>query len=212
MTSIHQSDLRRSLRERLLSLNYHAFTWVMVHLLERLGYAEIRPVGRNNRGGYDLEAKLPFALGERKVIIQVKQYGEQMVFRRTVDELRGACLRTGASEGVILSTGPIAPSLSRKGSNSLVHQAVPGIAPIQLVDGDELLDLLMLHGIGIIRDDFSDPWLDETYFAGLERLHAGKGREGNEAAGGRQPHFLLTVGVQQLSGKHRKGRVTRMVL
>ena len=223
-SSTRENEIRTELRDRLLALNYNAFTWVMIHLLERLGYADLRPAGRtgffgrNNGGGYDLEAKLPFALGERTVIVQVKQYGQQMVFRRAVDALRGACLRTGADEALILTLGPIAPSLRPNESHNGTTLAAPGIAPVQLVDGGELLDLLVLHAIGILRDDFGDPWLDCAYFTGLERLHEGKGPADGETTGGRQPHFVLTVGVEQLGrkratpGQVTPERVTRVIV
>lgn len=213
----------------MLSLNYHAFTWVMVHLLERLGYADVRPIGRtgffgrNSHGGHDIEAKLPFALGERRVIVRVKQYDQQMVFRRAVDELRGACLRVGASEGILLTTGPIAPSLDRNGGARMGVNPAPAIAPVTLVDGEELLDLMVAQGIGVrhVRAAFSgDNLLRETdadYFQEMERAHPGSTVPSGAEAKPRptQNRFLLTVEVQPLR-KHGRDKadtqITRLLV
>ena len=156
--------LADQLRQRLLALSYPAFARCLCLLLEALGYEEVRPAGRQewkgfNRpggGGYDLEAVLPGGLAPRYAIAQIKQFDGLNVHQRTVDELRGACLRYGAAEGVLVTTSAF--------SNVVVKHAAQDasgtpVAPVRLIDGKELLVLMIRHRLGI-----------------RERLHGGTGR------------------------------------
>ena len=91
--------IRHRLRRRLLALSYHAFARCLCLLLARLGYEDARPAGRtrwkghNREGGYDIEAWLPVGITRRRVVVQAKQFDARPVFQRSVDELRGTCLR-----------------------------------------------------------------------------------------------------------------------
>ena len=100
------------LRSRLLALDFPAFARCVCHLMDALGYEDAHLAGRRewkgyNRpggGGYDLEATLPGGMAPRRVIAQIKQYDTLAVHQRSVDELRGACLRAGAAEGLLVTT------------------------------------------------------------------------------------------------------------
>jgi len=59
-----------------------------------------------------------------------------------LDMLRGSLHRFGAVKGTIISLGGFA-----KGAQSAAFE--PGAAPITLIDGEKLLDLLIENGIGV---------------------------------------------------------------
>ncbi len=149
------APLAERLRRRLLALDYPAFARCVCALLEALGYEEARPAGRQewkgyNRaggGGYDLEASLPGGLAPRRVVAQIKQYDALAVHQRSVDELRGACLRAGATEALLVTTSAFSDVVRR-------HAASPDpigtlVAPVRLIDGEELLALLIRHRLGV---------------------------------------------------------------
>ena len=143
------------LRRRLHALSYPDFARCMCALLETLGYQDARPAGRSawkgyNRpggGGYDIEASLSGGLAPRRVIAQIKQFDGLNVHQRSVDELRGACLRAQASEALLVTTSAFS-DVVRKQATSL-ESATGLIAPVRLIDGEELLALLIRRRVGV---------------------------------------------------------------
>jgi len=143
------------LRRRLLALDYPAFARCACVLLEALGYEDARPAGRRewkgyNRpggGGYDLEAVLPGGLAPRRAVAQIKQFDRLAVHQRSVDELRGACLRAGAAEALLVTTSAFSDVVRKQAA--LPDRAGALVAPVRLIDGQELLGLLIRHRLGV---------------------------------------------------------------
>ena len=180
---IEGAALRIALRDRLLTLPFSGFARVMGTLLEKMGYSDIAFTsrkdfrGRNGKdgaaGGYDLLATMRTAVVAdktsfsclRRVLVQVKQFdSHKTVYQRSVDELRGACLRAGAAEGMILTTGAVSKRLERS------RLASAPFAPVRLVDGEELLDLLVTHRLGVWSEDGGKQYgVDTDYFENLFR-------------------------------------------
>lgn len=171
---IPTEPVRLQLRRRLLALNYHAFAQCICHLLGKLGYEDVRLTGRtewkgrNHAGGYDIEALLPAGIGRRRVIVQAKQYDTLPVFQRSVDEVRGTCLRAGASEAVLITTSAFSSAVRQKADDQSDQ-----IAPVRLVGGETLLDLLVLHRIGVREAGMRRVTLDEVYFESLSHACTG---------------------------------------
>ena len=147
------------LRQRLLALEYPAFARCLCVLLEDLGYEEARPAGRQewkgyNRpggGGYDLEAVLPGGLAPRLAVAQIKQFDGLNVHQRSVDELRGACLRRGAAEAVLITTSAFSQVVLERAAELGASGTL--VAPVRLIDGKELLGLLIRHRLGVREID-----------------------------------------------------------
>jgi restriction system protein len=96
-------------------------------------------------------------------VIQVKRQ-QGNVQRPVLDMLRGSLHRFGAVKGTIISLGGFA-----KGAQNAAFE--PGAAPITLIDGEKLLDLLIETGIGVrtkavelleLDDDAFSPVADST--------------------------------------------------
>lgn len=156
----NRTPLADRLRQRLLALDYPAFARYACALLEALGYEDPRPAGRKewkgyNRpggGGYDLEASLPGGLAPRRVVAQIKQYDVLAVHQRSVDELRGACLRAGATEALLVTTSTFSVVVRRHAASPDTTGAFSTgalVAPVRLIDGGELLHLLIRHRLGV---------------------------------------------------------------
>ena len=155
------------LLERLQELPFDAFTQLIAMLLEKLGYQDIQPAGRtdwkgrNREGGVDLTATYSSATGKRSVAFQLKQFHPSLrIFQRTVDELRGVCLRQGVAEGMLITTSSFSTTIT--GTHS-------PIAPLYLMGGEELALLLRQYHIGTTRGGK----LDEALFKRLERESQG---------------------------------------
>src|SRR5579859_4807508 len=159
--------LREQVQARLLSLSFHAFEQCVRQVLLAAGYGEVRLLGRTERrqytrhGGLDMVAVARAGVTSTRIALQVKQY-ERPVSRRFVDELRGAMLRTGATHGVIATTSTF-PDAARRAA-----YGDPNL-PVRLVDGEELLDLMLRHAVGVRAQGTPQehPEIDEAYFDGL---------------------------------------------
>ena len=132
----------------LLALPFPAFALLVAQLLKRLGYQEVSlrgttaRRGRNRYGGLDIEAFLHVGLTKSRVICQLRQYDREPVSRLNIDVLRGAMLRTGAIQGLLVTTSTFAPAAIE------AAQAAQHLAPVRLIAGEELAQLVQSHGLG----------------------------------------------------------------
>lgn len=130
----------------LTALPFADFARLLARLLGEMGYEDVRLMGathgrgRNHHGGLDLQASLAGGLSRSLVIAQVKQYREP-VPRTYVDELRGTMLRLGAQQGLLFTTSTFAPAALE------AVQAAQHSAPVRLINGEQLVDLLLVHGL-----------------------------------------------------------------
>jgi restriction endonuclease Mrr len=169
-----------SLRSRLATLPFSVFTAFVGEVLTAAGYENVqargrtRFLGKNQSGGIDLTATLSSHLGIRTVIAQLKQLGPDVaVAQRYVDELRGVCLRTGAAEALLITTGVFA-NRARENAARTAHSPV---APVRLLDGELLVRLAVQHGIGVTTKMIGGSGtatVDAAYFAALEERFTGK--------------------------------------
>jgi len=141
------TKLKQDLLNQLLRLNYPAFAHLMQALLERSGYSRVQvtgrlqPRGRIMHGGVDLTAYTQTDLETILTVAQLKQY-RQLVGRRFVDELRGSMLRLSAGQGLLITTSRFSAAVRKLAAGTEV-------APVRLIDGQELAELLIEHRIGI---------------------------------------------------------------
>ncbi len=174
--------LSAQVREELIALPYVAFLLVIAQLLERQGYGEVCLlgrkgfVGRNRGGGWDLEATAPghqaLMPGKERTccIIQVKQFDDLAVQQRTVDELRGCILRAGAGLGLLITTSRFSPVAQEAAQAS-------SLAPVVLLDGKELVSLLIQQRLGV-RQKPSGKWAtDPEFFRSIREVEPGNAQE-----------------------------------
>ena len=76
-------------------------------------------------------------------MLQVKRH-RGTIHRPVLDQLRGSLHRFNAVRGTIISTGRFS-----KGVEEAAFER--GAAPITLIDGEKLLDLLIENGIGVSK-------------------------------------------------------------
>lgn len=195
MTTASHS-LQRAFLGRVSRLDISAFQRLAALLLARAGYREVAVVPRSLALGYDLRAIDPSAGVPRRALVRLKQYGAaEPVARRHVDELRGACVRKGVPEGVLVTTGRFARNVDRA-----TYLATP-VCPVRLIDGAELFRLCCAHRVGVWeepgahRDAETRYGIDESYFRHLERT--GPARRRASKAG---VTFRVEVSVPGVTG------------
>jgi hypothetical protein len=162
------SRLHAELRERLLALPYRAFLQTVIHLLGAQGYGRVVPAGRsgfkgrNRAGGWDLEAQDRIDGETFRCIVQAKQIGARAIYQRQVDELRGAALRAGADEALLVTLSTFSPPAR------LAVLAGAWLSPVRLVDGQGLVEQMVEHQVGIRLD--GRQWaVNRLYFESLEK-------------------------------------------
>lgn len=147
-------DHRTGLMNTLLELPPGGFERLCQRLLRESGFEKVQITGKSGDGGLDGIGILqvnPFV--SFKVLFQCKRYSGS-VNASQVRDFRGAMMGR-ADKGIILTTGSFTPD-ARKES---VRDGVP---PIELVDGEKLLDMFEVLELGLKPKKAYD--IDLTFF------------------------------------------------
>lgn len=192
--------LTAQLLQRVRQLSFPAYCHLIRLLLYRSGYSSVQlvePMARHFQLNPDNLAPPNLRSGPRPLysgllavshtdlssaltLVRIKQAKGVGVSRRFVDQLRGAMLRLGAEQGVLIATG----RFSRFARTVATQVPLP---PIRLIDGEGLCAMLRERRIGLcqVPDNSEEKrqrgrprkdsrramrWtVDEPFFAALER-------------------------------------------
>jgi hypothetical protein len=147
----HQTKVREQMLDYLKSMPPAGFETLIRVLLEALGYEEAAVTGKTGDGGVDVVAVLRLhGMTSVPTVIQAKRWARP-VAGDVVRQLRGA-LRVD-EHGVVITT-------SRFTKDAIAEASASGKAPIGLVDGPKLVDLLLEQGIGVEKRAMSTWRLD----------------------------------------------------
>ncbi len=149
-----------ALKQRLMQLNPYAFEHFVKDLLEAMDYENVEVTRQSGDKGIDVVANYQFGITEIKEVVQVKRT-ETTIGRGTIDALRGALPYHQAIRGTIITLGPFARGVE----DAAIY---PGAAPITLIDGDRLLELVVKHQVGIKRIPVDLIGIDEAFFSERE--------------------------------------------
>jgi restriction system protein len=148
-----QRDL---LRDRLENMDPFAFERLICDLLTEMGYDDVEVTQPTNDKGVDVRAVAQFGITTINEVIQVKRHRAN-VQRPVLDMLRGSLHRFKAQKGTIITTGDYG-----KGAKDAAFEM--GAAPITLINGDTLIDLLVQHEIGVKKKSLDYYELDDSAF------------------------------------------------
>lgn len=146
----------KALRERLESMHPYRFEALIRDLLEAMDYENVTVTKQSGDKGVDVVANFQFGITEIKEVVQVKRF-KGNITRPVLDQLRGALPYHGALRGSIITIGGFA-----KGCKDAA--LFPGAAPITLIDGDKLIELLLKHGVGVKKKPQTLIEIDESFF------------------------------------------------
>ena len=136
-----KAAVRESLRKHLLQMDPNGFEELVGRLLEEMNYEKVEVIGQSGDGGVDVVADIQLGVTSVREVVQAKRH-KRTIQRKDLDALRGSLYRFNAVRGTIVAT-------SRFAKGAVKAAFVPGQAPITLIDGDRLIDLLIEHGIGV---------------------------------------------------------------
>lgn len=171
-----QQDHRVEILRVLKSLPPEGFERLCQRLLRESGFENVTVTGRSGDGGIDGHGVLRLnPLVSFYVYFQCKRYA-QPVGSPVVRDFRGAMVGR-ADKGIILTTAPFSSEARREAIRD-------GVPPIELVDGDDLIDMLESLELGLTPRTVYE--LDREFFAeyGYESPELGTSDE-EDVSGGR---------------------------
>jgi restriction system protein len=132
---------RESIAILLDQMNPQHFEMLICELLECMGYDEVHLTPMQNDMGVDVIANIELGITSVREVIQVKRQ-HRAIHRPVLDALRGSLHRFDAVRGTLITTSSFS-----KGTREAAFER--GAAPITLIDGERLIDLLMNHELGV---------------------------------------------------------------
>jgi restriction system protein len=134
-------DYRTETLEVLLGLPPAGFERLAQRLLREAGFTQVAVTGQSRDGGIDGYGTLQINhLVSFKVLFQCKRWANS-VSSPEVRDFRGA-MAGRADKGIIITTGTFTAEAKREATRDGVH-------PIELIDGDKLLDMLESLELGL---------------------------------------------------------------
>lgn len=140
-TNIEASDYRIGLLNILKSLSPNGFERICQRLLRESGFEQVTVTGRSGDGGIDGHGILqvnPFV--SFNVLFQCKRY-QGSVSPSIIRDFRGAMMGR-ADKGIIITTGAFSLEAKKEARRD-------GVPPIELVDGEKLIDMFELLELGL---------------------------------------------------------------
>jgi restriction system protein len=151
------NDARTSeLRERLGKMDPYKFESLIKDLLEAMDYEDVVVTKQSGDKGVDVVGQYQFGITQIKEVVQVKRH-QGSITRPVLDQLRGALPYHQAIRGTIITLGRFAQGCKDAA-------IFPGAAPITLIDGDKLMELLLKHGVGVKKRQATLIEIDESTF------------------------------------------------
>lgn len=161
----HNHQVRKVLRERLLAMKPGEFEELISQLLAEMGFEMVEVTKLSGDGGIDVRGTLVVGDVVRiKMAVQVKKWKlKNNIQAPVVQQVRGSL---GAHEqGLIITTSDFSPGAVKEAAQA-------DKTPIALMNGDQLVMLLMEHGIGVHRSTPDLFEIDEEFVAGGESKNA----------------------------------------
>jgi restriction system protein len=158
----HNDSIRDSVHALLSAMDPIALEHLVKRLLEAMNYDDVTVTAPTNDKGVDVVADIELGITSVREVVQVKRH-KKTIQRKDLDALRGSLHRFGAVRGTIITTGSFA-----RGTREAAFER--GAAPITLIDGDKLVDLLIEHSLGVKKEVITMLEIDHEAFAGSEEM------------------------------------------
>ena len=147
---------RKALHQLLGEMHPYQFEHLVRDLLEAMGYEDVRVTKEAGDKGVDVVGTVQFGITTVTEVVQVKRH-KGNIGRPVLDQLRGSLPYHKAIRGTLITLG----NFSKGCTEAALY---PGAAPITLINGEKLLDMLIEHEIGIRKRPAQLYELDEDFF------------------------------------------------
>jgi restriction system protein len=144
-------------KEKLHELTPTQFENLVKDLLDAMGYEDVLVTSPTNDKGVDVVGNIQNGITMVREVIQVKKLSSN-IQRPVLDALRGCLHRFDAFQGTIITLSDFS-----KGTKEAAFER--GAAPITLINGDKLIDLLIQNEIAVKNKQLDYFTVDNSYFA-----------------------------------------------
>ncbi|MBD3177062.1 MAG: restriction endonuclease [Armatimonadia bacterium] len=134
---------REALLVRLLELEPKAFEDLIGRLLDAMGYEDVEVTRITGDLGVDVKGSIQYGITTVTEMVQVKRT-QSSIGRNVLSQLRGDLPLHDAIRGTLVTLGGFTKECEELALD-------PRAAPITLIDGLKLLELLVEHEIGVVR-------------------------------------------------------------
>jgi restriction system protein len=154
-----EAGWKEALHQQLLSLKPDAFERLAMRLLRESGFVQVEVTGRSGDGGIDGKGiiKLQNVLSYH-VVFQCKRYRES-VSAGAIRDFRGAMIGR-ADKGLFITTGTFTRDAIKEATRD-------GASPIDLIDGENLVEMLKQLRLGIKVRMVEEVEVDTVWFEGM---------------------------------------------
>jgi len=150
-------NIRKDMRKHLLKIHPQKFEELIRLLLEQMGFEETETTPYSNDKGVDVRGVLRSnALSTVKIAIQAKRWIAN-VGAGVVRDLRGSLHVADSEQGLIITPSDFTPEAKTE------SKAV-GKTPVFLINGEQLVDLLIQYQMGIKQEQYFVPSIDTEYW------------------------------------------------
>jgi restriction system protein len=156
-------EQRELLRKYLSETTPYRFENIIKDLLSSMGYDDVQVTSPSNDKGVDVTGISQNGITTVKEVIQVKRNTTSNITRPVLDALRGSLHRFDAFQGTIITLSDFA-----KGAKDAAFEK--GAAPLTLINGNKLIDLLIKNNIGITPKMTNYYLINEKYFDEEENI------------------------------------------
>jgi restriction system protein len=160
LSKLHRTSVCGSVRRMFTTMDPIAFEHLIRRLLEAMDYQNVRVTDAANDKGVDVVADIELGITSVREVVQAKRHA-QPIQRKELDALRGSLHRFKAVRGTLITTGTFS-----RGTRDAAFET--GVAPITLIDGDKLVDLLVEYEVGVRKKTIELLELDRNAFADCE--------------------------------------------
>jgi restriction system protein len=133
------------------------FEFLVLELLESMGYEDIKIAKESGRKGVEVTAAIHFGISTVSEVIHVKRY-QNTTGRPDLDQLRDAVFRHNCFRGTLITLGRFTKDCKEAA-------LAPDGPQMQLIDGKNLLMLLSENSIGVTRQSVTLYHIDDEYFS-----------------------------------------------
>ena len=146
------------MRKHLLKMHPQRFEELIRSLLEEMGFDEAETTSYSNDKGVDVRGVLRTnPLSTVKVAIQAKRWTGN-VGAGVVRDLRGSLRVADAEQGLIITPSDFTPEARNEST-------AEGKTPIALINGMQLVDLLVQYQVGVKQEGYTVPSIDSEYWS-----------------------------------------------
>jgi len=154
--SYNQEQMQK-LSSLLAFMHQRDFEFLVLELLESIGYEDIKITKESGSKGVEVTANIQSGIIMVPEVIQVKRY-QTTTGRPALDKLREAVVHHNCLHGTLITLG----RFTRECKEAAI--AVDTM-PVKLIDSKQLLQMLTEHRIGVTKQTIVLYHIDEDYFS-----------------------------------------------